>query len=116
MLRIAPVDTGEVPRTSNQLGVALAGAGPGLEQEKRFNIHRSVGEQGALFGHRVRGDPNAVLKVAEAAALEISPEFVPRAAPDFGHVEQDQAPATVPPPAPAGLRVTSTERLETARL
>ena len=49
MLLIAPVDPGEVPCASNYLSVALAGARASLKQDKRFDIHRTVGEPGALF-------------------------------------------------------------------
>src|SRR5437867_9553701 len=72
MLLVAPVDPGEIPRASDNLSIALAGARASLEQDKRFDIHRPIGQECALFGHGVRGDPNAVLQVAEAAVPEIA--------------------------------------------
>src|SRR2546425_5450635 len=116
MLRVASIDPGKVPRASHDLSIALAGARASLEQDKRFDIHRPIGQECALFGHGVRGDPYAVLQVAEAAVPEIAPQPGSRSAPGFWHVEQDQAPAPVPAAPPTRLRVASTKRFETACL
>src|ERR1051325_145340 len=109
---VARVDPGEVPRAKDDLGVGLTSAGASLEQDKRFDIDWSIGEQGALFSQWKGSDPDAVLEVAEAAVLEIEPEFIPRATPVFGDVEQHQTPAAVPSSAPTSFRVASPERLK----
>src|SRR2546425_7683593 len=116
MLRVAPVDPSEVPRTGDDLSIAFSGTWASLEQDERLDIHRTVGQQRALFDHWVRSYPNAVLQVAETAVLQIASQLVSCAAAGFWHIKQDQAPKTVPPPCPARLRVASAQGLEASRL
>src|SRR5689334_5810192 len=116
MLSIALVNFDEVPGSDDDLGVVLAPTSAGLEQDHLFNVRGSSSENGALFGEGVRGDPNAVLKIAKAPLSEVAPQFVSHSAPRLWYIEQDEPPATVPSPTPPGHRIASTERPQTSQL
>jgi len=57
----------------------------------------------------VRTDPNAVLKVTEAAVAKIIPEPIPHRVLRHRKVKQNQMPSAVPLAPPANLRVAAAQ-------
>src|SRR5262245_5703767 len=112
MSGVMTVDSFKIPCPVNDLRIGFSSAGSGFQEEKRLHIDLSTAERLSLFVQRIGRDPNAVLHVAEAPRPEEATQALAFGILPCGHVEDHQAPLSVPRSCPTLLWITSSKGMQ----
>jgi len=100
---VSLVDLFEVPGSRYNFRITFAGAWASLQEHQRPHIHLSAGQDLALAEQGIRRDPNTSLKASEISQPEIPAEsHAPRVLSNW-HIEQYQAPNSIPAAGPLNL-------------
>jgi hypothetical protein len=75
MLRIAQIDTLEIPRAFDNFPVGFPCAGAGVQQDKRFHVDLATDENLPFLFERIRRDPDTVLETSEAPFAQVAPQL-----------------------------------------
>jgi hypothetical protein len=100
----------EIPSTSDNFGIGLAGARHCIEQKQRSYVNLRTHEDSLLLFQRIRSNPNTALQTPKTPIVQITAQPTPVAVAIYRNIEKHQSPPAIPLARPPSLRIASAER------